>query len=326
MYKRLESVKKAPQEAVERIKDAIQGGRLQVAEDYIERIENNDKITDPDAEIGDRPFDHFFPEFVKKYDDFQHEKSDTIALIKNAITDRKCAGPIDATQLSPDIVRNGISLIDAWSNLQTAMIEDNVENALENFLKQLGLKNAVVDRKNNVMNTEVINFRLKIYPIADRSRVQLPDFGSQANGLYQIVAIRSYVTIEPIIQMAGKSTGGDPPNIVLFFNFLDEEERRSLAREFSSDDLRPTVILDDALVTFLAVRPSDKWIGHILWLCIRLHFRPTIRSRCRQGTTRNVFWTQKGTRQNRRYGRRYDSLCLRGETTRQDCASEGHRA
>ena len=100
------------------------------------------------------------------------------------------------------------------------MLTDNVGNALENFLKQLGFRNAVVDRKNNVMNTEVINFRLKIDPIADRSRVQLPDFGSRANGLYQIVAIRSYVTIEPIIQTAGKSTGGDPPNIVLFFNFF----------------------------------------------------------------------------------------------------------
>lgn len=261
MYKRLARVEKAPQEAVERIKYAIQDGRLQVAEDYIERIENNDKLPDPDAETGDRSFDHFFPEFVKKYDVFQREESDAITLIRNAIKDGKCAGPVDATQLSPDIVRNGISLIDAWSNLQTKMLTDNVGNALENFLKQLGFKNAVVDRKNNVMNTEVINFRLTIDPIADRSRVQLPDFGSRANGLYQIVAIRSYVTIEPIIQTAGKSTGGDPPNIVLFFNFLDEEERRSLARQFSSGDLRPTVVLDNALISFLAIRPSDKWIG-----------------------------------------------------------------
>ena len=261
MYKRLASVKKAPREAVERIKEAIQDGRLQVAEDYIERVKNNDKLLGPNPETEDRLFDHFFPEFIKKYDDFQHEKSDAITLIRNAIKDRKCAGPIDATQLSPDVVRNGISLIDAWSNLQTEMLTDNVGNALENFLKQLGFKNAVVDRKNNVMNTEVINFRLKTDPIADRNRVQLPDFGSRANGLYQIVAIRSYFTIEPIIQTADKSTGGDPPNIVLFFNFLDEEERRSLAREFSSGDLRPTVVLDNALVTFLAVRPSEKWIG-----------------------------------------------------------------
>ena len=261
MHKRLSSVKKAPKEAVKRIKDAIQDGRLQVAEDYIERIEHGDDLPDPDAGPEDRPFDHFFPEFVKKYDVFQREESDAITLIRNAIKDRKCVGPVDATQLSPDIVRNGISLIDAWSNLQTEMLTNNVGNALENFLKQLGFKNAVVDRKNNVMNTEVINFRLKIDPIADRSRVQLPDFGSRANGLYQIVAIRNYVTIEPIIQTAGKSTGGDLPNIVLFFNFLDEEERRSLAREFSSGDLRPTVVLDNALVSFLAIRPSNKWIG-----------------------------------------------------------------
>ncbi|MYD60516.1 MAG: AAA family ATPase [Gemmatimonadetes bacterium] len=262
MYERLSSLKKAtPKETVARIEDAIQDGRLQVAEDYIDRIEHGDDLLDPYAGPNDRSFDYFFPEFVKKYNDFQQKKSDAITLIRNAIKDRKCVGPVDATQLSPDIVRNGISLIDAWSNLQTEMLTDNVGNALENFLKQLGFKNAVVDRKNNVMNTEVINFRLKIDPIADRSRVQLPDFGSRANGLYQIVTIRSYVTIEPIIQTASKSTGGDLPNIVLFFNFLDEEERRSLAREFSSSDLRPTVVLDNALVSFLAIRPSNKWIG-----------------------------------------------------------------
>ena len=76
MYERLSSLKKAPKEAVARIEDAIQDGRLQVAEDYIERIEHGDDLLDPDAGPEDRPFDHFFPEFVKKYDVFQREESD----------------------------------------------------------------------------------------------------------------------------------------------------------------------------------------------------------------------------------------------------------
>ncbi len=262
MYERLSSLKKAPKEAVERIKDAIQDGRLQVAEDCIERIDRGEDLSDPVTGIEDRPFDHFFPEFVKKYDDFRREESDEITRIKNAIKDRTCAGPIDAKQLTNDIAHNGFNLIDAWSNLQTAMITEPgiVANSIKDLLQQLGFKDAVVEREKKVINTEEIDFRLKIDPIADRSKVPLPDFGSRANGLYRIVAIRDRLTIESIIQTAGKSVDGNPPNIVLFFNFLDAEERRSLAREFSSSDLCPTVVLDDALITFLAVRPSDKWI------------------------------------------------------------------
>ena len=258
----LKNAKKAPEKYVKRVEYAIKQGRLQVAEDYIERIERGEDLPNPNAGLEDRPFDLFFPEFVKKYDDFQREEPDAITRIKNAIKDRTGAGPIDAKQLTNDMAHNGFNLIDAWSNLKTAMITEPgiVANLMKDLMQQLGFKDAVVEREKKVINTEEIDFRLKIDPIADRSKVPLPDFGSRANGRYRLVAIRNRLTIESIIQTAGKNVDGNPPNIVLFFNFLDEEERRSLAREFSSSDLRPTVVLDDSLISFLALKPSDKWI------------------------------------------------------------------
>jgi hypothetical protein len=181
---------------------------------------------------------------------------------KTLSKDRTCAGPIDAKQLTNGMAHNGFNLIDAWSNLKTAMITEPgiVVNLMKDLMQQLGFKDAVVEREKKVINTEEIDFRLKIDSIADRSKIPLPDFGSRANGRYRLVAIRNRLTIESIIQTAGKNVDGNPPNIVLFFNFLDEEERRSLAREFSSSDLHPTVVLDDSLISFLALKPSDKWI------------------------------------------------------------------
>ena len=256
MNKRLSSLKKAPEEAVKRIKDAIQHGRLQVAEDYIERIENNDALPDPDAETEDRSFDLFFPTFVKKYDDFQRRKLDAITLIRDAIKECKCAGPVDATHLSQNIVHNGLSLIDAWTNLKNKMIATNVKN----FMEKLGFKDVAVSR-NKVMSTEEIVYTLETEPIANRSKAQLPDFGSRANGRYRLVVIRNRSTIESIFQAVDKgSVDGHSPNVVLFLNFIDKEERLSLAKQFGSGDLHPTVVLDDALLTFLAVRPSDQWI------------------------------------------------------------------
>jgi hypothetical protein len=81
----LKNAKKAPEKYVKRVEYAIKQGRLQVAEDYIERIERGEDLPNPNAGLEDRPFDLFFPEFVKKYDDFQREESDAITRIKNAI-------------------------------------------------------------------------------------------------------------------------------------------------------------------------------------------------------------------------------------------------
>ena len=254
LNQRLSPLENVPPEAEKRIEEAIQHSRFIVAEDYIERIEHNDAL--PESETETRSFDHFFPEFVKKYADFQNETSDAITRIKDALKHRECAGPVDATHLSDDTVLNGLGLIDAWLDLYTNMNKMQVKN----FMRKFGFKDVDVTLEQPSFGERV--FTLEVGLIADRRKAQLPDFGSRARGRYRLVAIHNRFTADTISQAAGEwSADGHPPNIVLFFNFLDEAERRLLAQQFGSGELRPTVVLDDALVTFLAMRPADQWIG-----------------------------------------------------------------
>ena len=254
MKRRLELLENVPQEAVKRIEEAIQDNRFEVAEDYIERIENNDMLPDPDAEAKEHPFDHFFPEFVKKYDDFRREKLDVIALIKAAIKNRKCAGPVDATHLSPAASDDGVNLIDAWSELDTSRTPES----LKAFMSELGFNVQTVNADERQASTEEKGFTLTVTPIANRRITQLPDFGSQADGRYRLVVIHSRTTVAAIVHEAGEWNADESlPNIVLFLNVLDVESRRELAQEFCRNKLRPTIVLDEALVTFLAVKPLD---------------------------------------------------------------------
>ena len=254
MKQRLELLENVPQEAVKRIEEAIQDNRFEVAEDYIERIENNDMLPDPDAEAKEHPFDHFFPEFVKKYDDFRHEKSDVIALIKTAIKNRKCAGPVDATHLSPATSDDGVNLIDAWSELYTSRTPES----LKAFMSELGFDVQTVNADERQTSTEEKVFTLAVTPIANRRITQLPDFGSQADGRYRLVVIHSRTTVAAIVHEAGEWNADESlPNIVLFLNVLDVESRRELAQEFCRNKLRSTIVLDEALVTFLAMKPLD---------------------------------------------------------------------
>ena len=254
MKRRLELLENVPQEAVKRIEEAIQDNRFEIAEDYIERIENNDMLPDPDAEAKEHPFDHFFPEFVKKYDDFRREKSDVIALIKAAIKNRKCAGPVDATRLSTATSDDGVNLIDAWSELDINRTPESVKT----FMSELGFDVKTVNADARQTSTEEKVFTLTVTPIANRHIAQLPDFGSRADGRYRLVVIHSRTTVAAIVQEAGEWNADESlPNIVLFLNILDVEARRELAQEFCRNTLRPTIVLDEALVTFLAVKPLD---------------------------------------------------------------------
>ena len=71
--------------------------------------------------------------------------------------------------------------------------------------------------------------------------------------------VRGYETEEVIIQEIEKrKLDGQPPNIVVFLNTLDTEARQELARSLVSNDLQPTLVLDEALVAFLATQPSSR--------------------------------------------------------------------
>ena len=244
-----------PLEDRQRIESAIRSGRFQVAEDFIERIERGEGL--PALETtDDRPFDRFFPDFVEDYAALCDRDGDGIVHARSLIATRDSDDLIDASELSEDRSRDGIGLLEAWVALRDG---PTTTSGLSALMSALGFAPAAVHRpREETLGGEGV-FALLASPIADRSIVQLPDFGSRADGQYRLFAVRRRKTEEAIVREVGRQNGpGRPPNIALFFGILDADARRSLAREFRSEEYHPTIVLDESLVVFLAAWGGDR--------------------------------------------------------------------
>ena len=113
----LDKLEDLSQEDEERIESAVNSGRFQVAEDFIERIEHGQEL--PSLETtGSRPFDRFFPAFAEKYTALRDREGDGIVHAKSVIISRDSDEFIDASGLSEDASRDGIALLDAWMALR----------------------------------------------------------------------------------------------------------------------------------------------------------------------------------------------------------------
>ena len=238
-----------------RIDLAVDTGLFQVAEDFIERIERGEKLPAL-VTPSDRPFDQFFPHFVENYSVFGDKGEDGIVHARHVIESRDSADFIDASGLSEDACRDGIGILDAWAALgdsQTSI------GSLRALMSAFGFERAKVTGSNDKTNGGERIFVCQAAPVADRGIARLPDFGSRADGRYRLFAVRGRATEEAIIREAGKRNyAGSSPNIVLFLGVLDAGSRCALAREFNSGEYHPTIVLDEALVVFLAAWGGNR--------------------------------------------------------------------
>ena len=251
----LDKVHGLSQDDKERIESAINSGRFQVAEDFVERIEHGHALPAPETTSG-RPFDRFFPHFVEEYTALDGREGDGIGHARRVIGSRDSEEFIDASGLSQDAAQDGIELLDAWAELRDGPTSISRLGAL---MSALGFAHASVHGPTEkTLGGEGV-FALQAVPVADRSIAQLPDFGSRASGKYRLFAVRGRKTGEAIIREVGKRNGaGNCPNIALFLGILDADSRRTLARDFQTNEYDPTIVLDESLVVFLAAWRGDR--------------------------------------------------------------------
>ena len=243
------------QDVRRRIDSVVNAGRLQIAEDFIERLERGDAL--PRIETRrDRPLDTFFPRFVEDFSALGHEDEDGIAHVRQAIEGRQSDGLVNASQLSDEASLDGIALLDAWVALRDSPTSGRL---LRSLMEAVGFKPATVRGSSTGTSSGQTVFSLNSEPITDRKIVRVPDFGSRADGRYKLFTVRDRATAEAVIQEAGERYAtGSPPNIVVFVGVLDADSRRMLARDFGSGDYQPTLVLDEALIAFLAAWPGRR--------------------------------------------------------------------
>ena len=248
----LKEKQKVKSEDIERIEKVIEANSYQVADDYIERVKRGESLPEHELRSG-RAFDHFFPQFVEEYTtSFKAGTPDTLEQIRSALEKHKHVRPVDATRLSANSARDGANFIKTWSELRSGNMDKNLLKAL---MRTLGFTGVEVSNERQT-NTGGKEFLLQTAPIANRRITQLPDFGSRANGRYRLASSSlEYSTVEAIVQTVEQSK---IPTIVLFWDVLDIGERRELAHNLSFGTYEPVLVLDEALITFLATKSGER--------------------------------------------------------------------
>ena len=246
------------QDVKDRIASIVNDGRLQIAEDFLERLEQGVDL--PPVELErDRPFERFYPDFVEGFAALEQRGEDAIDHVRQAVRSRSSSDLIDARNLSDRASQEGMALLDAWTTLRGSPTSVRV---LQPLMAALGFEQATVrgSRSSNARrpNGEPV-LELNVAPIADRDKAALPEFGSRANGAYRLLTVRDRGTAEAVVhEVEGAEARRGPPNIVVFVGVLDVESRRTLARDLASGRYHPTLVLDEALVAFLSAGPGSR--------------------------------------------------------------------
>ena len=255
LKKRNESINFRDSNDRKRINSAISEGRYLVAEDFLDRVAQDESL--PDLSISEhRIFDRFFPEFVDDYTKFREDHDGNLDQICKAIKHKKRCGPIDGGKLSTSEARDAISLITNWMRLFKG--QPNKEHVMSLFsCLGFSVRDAKIEPgKSKSYDDFVVHVRTDI--VADRKLSQLPEFGSHAAGNYRILFIRNRNTSQAIKQKTDALIRvGQPPLVVAFLNCLDTSDRRSLASQFAFGRQPPMLVLDDALVVFLALESAN---------------------------------------------------------------------
>ena len=253
--RRLDTLDRLSPKEQERIDSVLSRGHFQIAEDFLERVERGETLPATEA-ATDLPFDHFFPNFVEAYSAFGQDAPGRLIRLRGVLESRSSSEFVDASGLSEDAVREGIALLDAWIDL----CDYPTSNCrLLPLMRALGFENPKVKRSSDKTGADKNIYVLDASPVANRDIARLPDFGSRADGNYRLFAVRGRTTGEAVIREAEKRRPtGSPPNIALFIGVLDVESRRMLAQAFGAGECHSTIVLDEALVAFLATWPGNR--------------------------------------------------------------------
>ena len=253
---RLGRQKEMSPNAQRRVKEAIQNGSFQVAEDYLDRIEEGVELPS-DSDTVETDLDHFFPDFIESYVALQGEAADLIGRFRTFFEGGSPPPGDGFTSLERKSGSDGSRLIDAWLALQNGGIQ---ADDLRVLMELVGFVDTKVSRRsggNDTSGSRPVAL-MQSKPVADRDVTPLPSFGSLAAGRYRLFVLRDRASHQAVLTAAGDWQADSTPRIVILCGVLDAGERRLLARAFQSGEYHSTLLLDEALVVYLAALPAHR--------------------------------------------------------------------
>ena len=219
----------------------ITQGYVQTAHEQINRLELGESLGPPP------PVDEPFVEFTSVVEAIETARKTTDP--KTIVSCARAREPIATVPfdgLAEEDAQSAASLLEAWYLTARKRSVDKVR--LRDLLKRLGFSVRTVSPQRSgsaIVTTE---------PLADRAVCPSRQFGSEANGRYRVLLNADRSVIDSIFRSVGVESR--EPTIVLHFDCLGAN--RDEIRKRATSEHRLFLVVDEALVLFLAGRASNR--------------------------------------------------------------------
>ena len=230
-----------------RVERAIEHGDLLTANELMSRIEAGEDL-DPDSSERRDPFREFMS--VVEGIERRLANGNGIEAFIKAAEKRQAVEGVRFEAMSEPEVEPAVQLIRTWEELSRRKLF--LKKTVDALLTLLGLPVRRIFSEQIGRNWAAAIVESDL--VQDRSRCPLPQFGSAARGRYRVLLDWGKTARESIPQVM--SGAQDAATIVLHFEPLGAD--REWLRRWAIDEHRVFLIIDPALVVFLAPRGSER--------------------------------------------------------------------
>ncbi|QDT70350.1 hypothetical protein MalM25_32980 [Planctomycetes bacterium MalM25] len=236
---------------LDRINETLESGDYVAAAEYIDIVQRGESLSESGERHADS-FEVFFPKFVEAFTDWcesGHGATIDMDFIKSVAVGRPI-GPLRFDGVAKPRLQEAETLLNAWRIMKRGGNASSIGSELSRFLSAIGMR--VSNVKDFNVQGRKANWVTKIEceTIQDRSICIVPRFGSEAAGRYNVCGIHGRPSGTDLVARVEKVTARGP-TLVLYFGRMSVRDRRELARHRPDAD-RPLIVLDEALVAFLA--------------------------------------------------------------------------
>ena len=229
-----------------RVEQAIEHGDLLTANELMSRIEAGEAL-DPDTSERNDTFQEF-ASLVEKVE--RHLGANGIDAFVKAAEERKSVEGIRFEEMADAEIETALQLMRTWEELSRRKVL--LKKALDTVLTSLGLPVRRISPEESGRSWAAAIVETDL--VQDRLRCPLPQFGSAARGRYRVLLDWGQTARESIPQVLGGAQDG--ATIVLHFEPLRAD--RYWLRRWAIDQHRVFLVIDPALVVFLAPRGSER--------------------------------------------------------------------
>ena len=229
-----------------KVESWLNAGEFIVADEFLRVLEEGGEF--PSAPEPEHLLEGFFPGFVKAADDYL-EKTGLRSVAENVRAGRSC-GPLKMVSVPGNQATESAEILEKWLALKESPELDNVRHVLE----WLGLRNVVVRYDRERLAPHCF-YSVKCDPRKDRADAVVPDFGSEADGRYAVVAVRRRLLPQELVELARRQR---EKTLIFFFERLGVRSRQEIAH-WCRSRRQSVIVIDDILMFRLCgVRPL-RW-------------------------------------------------------------------